>query len=497
MHITPPRFYMAFLLSIFALNSHAEAINPGGQTNPPTQLAESNQALSPYLFEGPSQQQVEAEIGRFQVPENRQHASSRLIELSYVKFPSTAKQPGPPIVYLAGGPGGSATGTARGPRFSLFMKLRSVADVIVFDQRGTGLSRNGLERCSGEPLAMETPLEWQVLLKKTIADVQHCVAQWQAQGIDLAGYNTRENAADLDQLRRELGASKISLWGISYGSHLAFAMAKYYPEIIHRMALASLEGLDHTIKQPARVDALLREISAALNADVTYSQRYPQLYQDINAIIQRLNTQPQKIPTFIPQTQQNLTVGLSGLDIQFALSHVFLRDPQYTQKLPRLVAQMKQGDFAEMAAYVSFVKSRMHQHNPMGLAMDAASGISATRWQQVLKQAPHSVVGRTSNFPFPDINQYLPVVDLGDEFRRELDSDIPTLLVAGTWDGRTLYASQRELAARFRNAHMISVEKAGHNVYMTHPEIGNALVRFFQGEKVGNQQLRLDDYRFE
>ena len=453
--------------------------------------------LSAYTFEGPGKQQVEAQIGHFEVPENRHNPNSRNIQLSYVKFPSTSAHPGAPIVYLSGGPGGSATGTARGPRFPLFMKLREVADVILFDQRGTGLSRNQLERCTGAPLDMETPLQWQALLDKTIADVKTCVSRWQQQGIDLAGYNTRENAADLVQLKQELGAEKISLWGISYGSHLAFALAKEHRDLIERMVLASLEGPDHTIKLPSRVDGLLREISNTLANDPAYAQRYPQLYEDTHSVVQALQAEPQKIPTFIPQTQQALTVGLSGLDLQFALSYIFLRDPQHTQKLPRLVQQMKQGDFAETAAYVAFIKSRMHEHNPMGLAMDAASGITEARWQQVLKEAPHSVVGRTSNFPFPDINQYLPVDDLGDPFRRELHSDIPTLFVAGTWDGRTLYPSQRELASRFSNAHMISVEKAGHNVFMTHPEVSEAIVRFFRGQAVTDQTLTLDSYHFE
>src|SRR5690606_28539839 len=70
----------------------------------------------------------------------------RRIRLGYVRFPSTAAQPGPPIIYLAGGPGGSGVDAATGPRFPIFMALRAVADVIAFDQRGTGLSAHLPER---------------------------------------------------------------------------------------------------------------------------------------------------------------------------------------------------------------------------------------------------------------------------------------------------------------------------------------------------------------
>ena len=39
--------------------------------------------------------------------------SSRKIRLSYVRFASTAAKPGPPIIYLAGGPGGGDAGGGR------------------------------------------------------------------------------------------------------------------------------------------------------------------------------------------------------------------------------------------------------------------------------------------------------------------------------------------------------------------------------------------------
>ena len=46
---------------------------------------------------------------------------------------------------------------------------------------------------------------------------------WRSKGVDLAAYNTNESADDLEDLRKALGASKISLWATSYGTHLALA----------------------------------------------------------------------------------------------------------------------------------------------------------------------------------------------------------------------------------------------------------------------------------
>ena len=83
------------------------------------------------FFYNDKKEKVDAEFGTLLVPENRSNPESNLIELAFVRFKSTAKNPGPPIVYLAGGPGGSGIFAAKGSRFPLFMALREIGDVIV------------------------------------------------------------------------------------------------------------------------------------------------------------------------------------------------------------------------------------------------------------------------------------------------------------------------------------------------------------------------------
>src|SRR5262245_66514258 len=58
--------------------------------------------LEPYVFEAANKQKVDAELGRLVVPENRRNPKSRLIELVFVRFKSTAQKPGPPIIYQIG-----------------------------------------------------------------------------------------------------------------------------------------------------------------------------------------------------------------------------------------------------------------------------------------------------------------------------------------------------------------------------------------------------------
>jgi len=66
---------------------------------------------------------------------------------------------------------------------------------------------------------------------------------WKDEGVDVFGYTTLENVQDLDALRRHLGAEKITLWGISYGSHLALAALKTMDDRIEKVIIASAEGM--------------------------------------------------------------------------------------------------------------------------------------------------------------------------------------------------------------------------------------------------------------
>jgi len=187
---------------------------------------------------------VDAFEGHLFVPENRNDTDSREITLKYVRFPATGDTPGAPIIYLSGGPGGSGIQAAKYQRFPLFMAMREFGDVIAFDQRGTGAS-NDTEYCRSSQFDPEdTFLSDEDLLDRQILALNECMDFWKNAGVDPTGYNTLENVADLDALREHLGADRISLWVISYGSHLAFAALKEIDDRIDRVVIASAEGLD-------------------------------------------------------------------------------------------------------------------------------------------------------------------------------------------------------------------------------------------------------------
>src|SRR5690606_983568 len=78
----------------------------------------------PYTLTGPQGETTTGQLGYIQVPENRQLQKGPSIRVGFVILPrqkqttDTDTRRANPIVYLSGGPGGSATWTARGPRFA-------------------------------------------------------------------------------------------------------------------------------------------------------------------------------------------------------------------------------------------------------------------------------------------------------------------------------------------------------------------------------------------
>ncbi len=102
--------------------------------------------IEPHTFRTFDGKEHSAELGKLSVRESRNGKSRRLIQLAFVRLRSTAAQPSAPIVFLAGGPGIPGIGLGQVPvYFSLFERLREVSDVILLDQRGTGISSPNLQ----------------------------------------------------------------------------------------------------------------------------------------------------------------------------------------------------------------------------------------------------------------------------------------------------------------------------------------------------------------
>nr|WP_314432529.1 alpha/beta hydrolase [uncultured Brevundimonas sp.] len=445
---------------------------------------EAQPEAGPFRFKAGNGEEVDAERGFFEVPEDRRIPGSRRIRLGYVRFASTARNPGPPIIYLAGGPGGSGPRTAMGPRFPIFMALRAVGDVIALDQRGVGLSSTIPNRHTTTPLPAMTHAGMTAWYRE---EMQKAWIDWTRAGIAMSGYNTEQNADDIEDLRRHLGVDKVNLWGISYGTHLALSVLKRHPNSIGRVALASLEGQDQTIKRPAHIDMFLDRVDQLMGADPAVRAAIP----DMPALMRRVHERYEANPVTVALAAENGTVDMQmgGFGIQYMASAMVANPPSLSM-LPKIYQALDAGK-TDVLAPLFPPPHRFFNLGGMSEAMDMASGISPERLALVTREAKTAVLGDAFNMPMPHLLGAIPGVDLGEDFRAPIRIETPALLVAGSLDGRTPLEEQAEVIAQFRNKTQVLVENAGHNVFEAHPEVQTLLVSFFGEEAVNDTRLHL------
>jgi pimeloyl-ACP methyl ester carboxylesterase len=438
--------------------------------------------VEPFAFRLAGGGTLMAERGRFTVPEDRTDPHSRRIELGFVRFRSTNPHPGAPIVYLAGGPGGSGLGAANGPRQPIFLALRQVADVIAFDQRGVGMS-NHIPNCRADhPLDPALGLSERTLTDYYRGTLRACVARWRAAGVAVGGYDTEQSADDIEDLRRALGTPRLDLWGISYGTHLALALMRRHPASMGRAALSSMEGLSQTVKLPAHLDAVFARIEAAAA---------PGLVARMRRVHARFDAEPQSF-TLPAAGPGGAAVGFRTDSFALRMMAGFLpKDPDGIPRLAAAYAALEAGRGQALAPLIYDYFYRRPLSVGMGELMDVASGISDGRLAQVRRQAAGALLGDATNFPMPQLRGAVPGLELGDGFRREISWRRPVLVLEGDLDVRTPLEEQAEAIAGLADARRIRVRNGGHDLFEAHPDVPGLLVAFFSGRPVTATELAL------
>jgi pimeloyl-ACP methyl ester carboxylesterase len=205
----------------------------------------------------------EIECGLLQVPENREDPDSRMIELHFVKLNSrwghedfeelrdeeslefaeglADGKREDPVIYLTGGPGSPVTYYVERFKDHTLLDYR---DLYILEQRGIVHSGEFCRYFGSRNPATADVSTWEEYQELDNVARTDCATNATAAGVDLTGYNTRENARDVKALRRALGFENWNVWGISYGSILGQAYIKEDPEGIRAVAIDAIMPLD-------------------------------------------------------------------------------------------------------------------------------------------------------------------------------------------------------------------------------------------------------------
>jgi pimeloyl-ACP methyl ester carboxylesterase len=358
----------------------------------------------------------------------------------------------------------------------LLAALRDVGDVILFDQRGTGRAQPSLTI----PVSLSLPSDQSILdpgvVRGVVNRLRPYVDSLRQRGIDLDAYNTVESADDVESIREALGVDKITLWGHSYGSHLALAVIKRHGGHVDRAMLGGISGLHQRWRLPSDGDTWLARIDSAVRADTSLRGVLPDFLGSFRAMIAKLDRDPMRVAV----GGKTVLIGSAELRTVIALQS---GDVTLAQRLPLIVDAITSGDAARVGTEVQRGLRDRQLGTAMTYTMHLASGVDPARAERIAREAPTAILGNAINYPFddPDFRSLWNVTDLGGEFRLPVSTSVPTLFLSGSIDGRTSISDAEEIRRGFRNSGHVIVDGAGHNFYTSTPRVLERMRAFLAG----------------
>ncbi len=415
------------------------------------------------------------------VPENRADPDSDEIRLAVAVFkaPEEGRQPDP-VMILSGGPGEKTVANA--PLFLQTIGSQYAGrDVIVFDQRGVGLSEPALECPEWMDAVFDLldELDDAVALQDQYDALTACQERLVSEGYDLGGYNTTQNAADVEAIRQALGYEQVNLVGVSYGSLLAQEVMRSHPEAIRSVVLDSVLPVDASFfidTSATSTEALTRLIEACA-ADTACSTAYPDLQDVLFNLIDELNENPVSITLTDPTTGQQYPGYLTGDAVVGNLT-VFLYFAPLLPQLPQVISDVAAGDYTLMtqlsgiplAALSALSRGMMFSV----FCTEDLVGRTPEDYLEIVLAQPPQYRGRvdpedTIEQGFFGICENWPVTPVDAAFKEPVESDIPTLLLAGEFDPVTPPRFAEQVAENLSNSYFYEIPTVGHSVMSSSP----------------------------
>lgn len=223
--------------------------------------------------------------GTVQVPEDHDKPEGRKITLKFMVMRSLSQYPEPdPLVYLEGGPGGSAFGILH-KIDRAFAPWRKTRDIVFWDQRSAGISghsvncykalaANAVKIARGDTLNIDADGH---AIQESVAS--SCLKEVEQAGIDISKYNTTENAKDVPVVMKALGYPSFNLYGISFGTKLALETMRVAPEGIRSVILDGVApSWVHLYNSfTLKTDEAIENVVQQCKADEVCNRTYPDL----------------------------------------------------------------------------------------------------------------------------------------------------------------------------------------------------------------------------
>lgn len=417
--------------------------------------------------------------GALTVPLDRSVAGGPTIDLMVGIAKATSAHPQPdPIIYLVGGPGGPAM--LIGPAL-VAEGWNTDRDVIVLNQRGTSFTTPAavcpaLDEYSAS--AVGVALTDPAVAEQRLAAVSAC--RQALAGQDLAAYNTIANAQDVGDLRVALGIAEWNVVGSSYGTDLALQVLRLAPEGIRSVVLDSVlpPSVNLVEDRWAAMKSASGAVFAACGAQPTCATAYPELEQEFDRLLIDLTTQPRSIQLTEPAGGPAITVTIDGYALLSLLTSAASQPGGFTS-VPSMIHELATGGGQAAAAQLAAGFGLPPGFNGYGLLYGVVcrefvphtsrEDVTAAAYQ-AFPQIPATLAALVPNLgtPFDECNTWdVPPIDKTELI--DVPSDVPTLLLSGSFDTQTPPADAARITTTMTKGIHEIIPGAGHVVSLGYP----------------------------
>ena len=400
------------------------------------------------------------------VDETRGDPKSRRISVAIAIVHAAQPKAGlPPVVYLHGGPGGSALGGL--PRMLKSKASREFVaadqDWIFMDQRGGGQSSPNLD-CPGTHLTDAGP--------PTEADAQGivaCLKGFQAKGVNLSRYNAVAVAQDVQDLRKVLKLKQIDLFGGSYGTRIEAAIQTHAPQGVRAVVQDSPwpPEADWTVGGPAMVSSSIDIVMAKCAVVAECAKRYPDLKAKLAVVAERFLSGPQ---TVNGKTYAADDLGGYLMDASYFTAGV----------LPRDLWKIIQGDLSPVQ---DFVESRDYYSEGQFMTHLCKEEIPFEARADVAKGTENDPVARLMVVSMQRIHDVCKGIDVGPISpveQQPVKTAIPTLFLAAEIDPGCPPELTKSASKGYQGSQVVIVTNATHGVSRNSPCARKMIRSFFQ-----------------
>jgi pimeloyl-ACP methyl ester carboxylesterase len=411
--------------------------------------------------------------GHLTVPLDPSGVVPGTITLALRRHRASVGEPRSAIIALAGGPGQPALPFAE--EFAeLLGPIAATRDLIVFDQRGIGLS--GALSCH----AFERPS----LYHSFGQALETCASEL---GPARSFYTTADTVADIEAVRQAGGYEKVVLYGTSYGTKVAEAYAQEYPSHVEALVLDSVvppNGPDPLDRSTfAAIPRILEQICAHDACEHVTGNPVA----DLTRVIDEANGspllgtaidgegKPHKVSITAPEIYGLLLAGdfssLLRAELLTASAAAARGDLAPLARLLRTAAN-GEGEDEDFDTPLYYATSCEEQDFPWNRASDPRARIAeASAAARALSASAFAPFTASNAIEVDDVEgcAYWPFPNLTAPIQQVSMPDVPTLILSGADDLRTPTANALEVAAQIPDAHLLVVPYTGHSVLGSEP----------------------------